>query len=57
MFSREVKLCKLQRWKPKKFRSRNRKLNHYLQLYWNYWFQSYHRHAHLWDVINETHWS
>jgi hypothetical protein len=52
-----VKLRKLQRVKARKFRSRNPQLNHYLQLYWNYWFQSYPRHAHLWDVINETNWT
>lgn len=57
MHSKMVKLRKLQRVKARKFRSRNPQLNHYLQLYWNYWFQSYPRHAHLWDVINETNWT
>ena len=48
MKSKLVKLNRLSRMKARKFRSRNPKLNHYLALYWNYWFQNYERHANLW---------
>lgn len=50
MLSREVKLRKLWRLKQKKFRSRNPKLNSYLQLYWNYWMQNYGLHRNLWKL-------
>jgi hypothetical protein len=50
MKSREVKLRRLWRLKQKKFRSRNPRLNAYLQLYWNYWQKCHGTHANLWSM-------
>lgn len=53
MNSMVVKLNRLQRMKPRKFRTRNPKLEWYLTLYWRYWHRVYGKHIPLWDIINE----
>jgi hypothetical protein len=52
MTSKEVKLRKLHRVKQRKYRT-GKRLTHYISLYYNYFFQVFGKHEHLWDIINE----